>query len=85
MDSEKIELRKLLFKHSSEASNILKSDYCGLSTALTRYLNFIDGQPVIRAFVEDCLANYLPEGFDAYAEVSEVTSDPYAIFEFPPS
>lgn len=85
MDSEKIELRKLLFKHSSEASNILKSDYYGLSTALTRYLNFIDGQPVIRAFVEDCLANYLPEGFDAYAEVSEVASDPYAIFEFPPS
>lgn len=85
MDSEKIELRKLLFKHSSEASNILKSDYYDLSTALTRYLNFIDGQPAIRAFVEDCLANYLPEGFDAYAEVSEVTSDPYTIFEFPPS
>lgn len=85
MDSEKIELRKLLFKHSSEASNLLKSDYYGLSTALTRYLNFIDGQPVIRAFVEDCLANYLPEGFDANAEVGEVTSDPYTIFEFPAS
>ena len=85
MDSEKIELRKLLFKHSSEASNLLKSDYYGLGTALTRYLNFIDGQPVIRAFIEDCLANYLPEGFDANAELNEVTSDPYTIFEFPPS
>lgn len=49
MDSEKIELRKLLFKHSAEASNLLRSDYNGLNTALTRYLNFIDGQPVTRA------------------------------------
>lgn len=54
MDSEKIELRKLLFKHSAEASNLLRSDYNGLNTALTRYLNFIEGQPVTRAFIEYC-------------------------------
>ena len=29
MDSEKIELRKLLFKPSAEASNLLRSDYNG--------------------------------------------------------
>lgn len=85
MDSEKIELRKLLFKHSAEASNLLRSDYNGLNTALTRYLNFIDGQPVTRTFIEDCLANHLPSGFDENAEIDEVISDPYTIFDFPPS
>ena len=85
MDSEKIELRKLLFKHSAEASNLLRSDYNDLNTALTRYLNFIDGQPVTRAFIEDCVANHLPSGFDKNAEIDEVNSDPYTIFNFPPS
>lgn len=85
MDSEKIELRKLLFKHSAEASNLLRSDYNGLNTALTRYLNFIEGQPVTRAFIEYCLANHLPKGFDENAEIDEVYSAPYTIFDFPPS
>lgn len=85
MDSEKIELRKLLFKHSAKASNLLRSDYNSLNTALTRYLNFIDGQPVTRTFIEDCLANHLPSGFDENAEIDEVISDPYTIFDFPPS
>lgn len=84
MDSEKIELRKLLFKHSAEASNLLRSDYNGLNTALTRYLNFIDGQPVTRTFIEDCVANNLPSDFDENAEIDEVNSAPYTIFDFPP-
>lgn len=83
MDSEKIELRKLLFKHSAEASNLLRSDYNDLNTALTRYLNFIEGQPVTRAFIEYCLANHLPKGFDENAEIDEVYSAPYTIFDFP--
>lgn len=85
MDSEKIELRKLLFKHSAEASNLLRSDYNGLNTALTRYLNFIDGQPVTRTFIEDCVANHLPSDFDENAEIDEVISAPYTTFDFPPS
>lgn len=85
MDTEKIELRKLLFKHSAEASNLLRSGYNDLSTALTRYLNFIDGQLVTRTFIEDCVANHLPASFDENTEIDEVNSAPYTIFEFPPS
>lgn len=85
MDPEKIELRKLLFRHSSEANNLLRSNYDNLGTALIRYLNFIDDQPIARSFVEGCVSNHLPNDFDADAAVDEVLATPYAIFAFPPS
>lgn len=85
MDSKKIELRKLLFRHNSEANNLLRSDYNNLGTALIRYLNFIDNQPITKAFVKDCVSNYLPDDFDVDTELNEVISSPRSIFVFPPS
>ncbi len=77
-------IKVLLYEHNNEANALLRSDYWSLGTALTRYLNYIDGEPLIKSFVDDCVQNHLPAGFDAGAEVDEVKKDYHGIFTFPP-
>lgn len=84
MTDKKTTLKVLLYEHNSEANALLRSDYYSLGPALERYLNFIDNNPLTKAFVDDCVQNHLPEGFDAAAEVDEVKGDFGTIFSFPP-
>ena len=63
MTDKKTTLKVLLYEHNSEANALLRSDYYSLGPALERYLNFVDSNPLTRAFVDDCVQNHLPEGF----------------------
>lgn len=84
MSDKKTTLKVLLYEHNSEANALLRSDYYSLGPALERYLNFIDDDPLTKAFVDDCVKNHLPEGFDAATEVDEVKGSFGTIFSFPP-
>lgn len=53
MDDSKTTLKKLLFEHNSEANALLHANYNELETAITRYLRFIEGRPIIKAFIDD--------------------------------
>lgn len=84
MTDSKTTIKVLLYEHNNEANALLRSDYNSLGTSLLRYLNFIDSEPLIKSFIDDCLREHLPEGFDADAEVTEVSKNYEAIFSFPP-
>lgn len=84
MTDKKTTLKVLLYEHNSEANALLRADYYSLGPALERYLKFIDSEPLIKSFVDDCVQNHLPDGFDAASEVDEVKGNFGAIFSFPP-
>ena len=84
MTDKKTTLKVLLYEHNSEANALLGADYYSLGPALERYLKFIDSEPLIKSFVDNCVQNHLPEGFDADAEVTEVSESYGTIFTFPP-
>lgn len=65
MNDSKTTLKKLLFEHNSEANALLHANYNELETAITRYLRFIEGSPITKAFIDDIVANHTPDGFDA--------------------
>lgn len=65
MNDSKTTLKKLLFEHNSEANALLHANYNELETAITRYLRFIEGEPITKAFIDDIVANHTPDGFDA--------------------
>lgn len=65
-------IKVLLYEHHNVAKALLRSDCWSLGAALTRYLNYIDLEPLTKPFVGDCVQNHLPAGFDAGAEVDEV-------------
>ena len=85
MNDSKTTLKKLLYEHNAEANALLRAGYDELETAINRYLSFIGGRPSISDFIDDVVANHVPEGFSASEEVAIVSRDCNAIFgPFPP-
>lgn len=85
MDDSKTTLKKLLFEHNSEANALLHANYNELETAITRYLRFIEGRPIIKAFIDDIVANHTPDGFDAIEMLESASRSGHsALGPFPP-
>lgn len=85
MNDNKTTLKKLLFEHNSEANALLHADYKELETAITRYLHFIEGRPIIKAFIDDIAANHTPNGFDAIEMIESASRNGHsALGPFPP-
>ena len=85
MDDSKTTLKELLFKHNSEANALLHANYNELETAITRYLRFIEGRPIIKAFIDDIVANHTPDGFDAIEMLESASRSGHsALGPFPP-
>lgn len=85
MDDSKTTLKKLLFEHNSEANALLHANYNELETAITRYLRFIEGGPIIKAFIDDIVANHTPDGFDAIEMLESASRSGHsALGPFPP-
>lgn len=85
MNDSKTTLRKLLFEHNSEANALLHASYNELETAITRYLRFIEGEPIIKAFIDDIVANHTPDGFDAIEMLGSASRNGHsALGPFPP-
>ncbi len=75
----------LLYKHANEANALLRANYDGLETAIVRYLSFIDKEPLIQAFICDCVQEHLPAGFSPTSAVDQVCAEYGTTFAFPPS
>ena len=58
-------LKKLLFGYHAEANTILRAGYYDVDDAIGRFIAYIESEKVIRDYLEDCVENYVPEGFDA--------------------
>ena len=75
----------LLYEHNTEANTLLRSSYNELETATTRYLNFIEGELIVKEFIDDAVANNKPDDFDASEMLERVSENGYSIFgPFPP-
>lgn len=61
----------LLYKHANEANALLRANYDGLETAIVRYLSFIDKEPLIQAFICDCVQEHLPRGLIQLARLTK--------------
>ena len=85
MNDSKTTLKKLLFEHTSEANAFLHANYSELETAITRYLRFIEGVPIIKAFIDDIATNHTPDGFDAIEMLGSASRNGHsALGPFPP-
>ena len=85
MNDSKMTLKKLLFEHNSEANALLHANYNELETAITRYLRFIEGRPITKAFIDDIVANHTPDGFDAIEMLGSASRNGHsALGPFPP-
>lgn len=85
MNDSKTTLRKLLFEHNSEANALLRANYNELETTITRYLRFIEGEPITKAFIDDVVANHTPDGFDAIEMLGSASRNGRsALGPFPP-
>lgn len=83
MNNSKTTLRKLLYEHNVEANALLKAKYRELETAITKYLNFIEGAPVIWDFLEETLDKHVPDDFNASEEIKEVGTGHATFGPFP--
>lgn len=80
MTDENVALKKLLFGYHVEANMMLRAGYDDADDAMGRFIAYIEGERVIRDFLEGCVENYVPEGFDAEQAVEEVSSQYGATF-----
>ena len=67
-------LKKLLFGYHAEANTMLRAGYYDVDDAIGRFIAYIESEKVIRDYLEDCVENYVPKGFDAKKIVEEVSS-----------
>lgn len=67
-------LKKLLFGYHAEANAMFRAGYCDVDDAIGRFIAYIESEKVIRDYLEDCVENYVPEGFDAKKIVEDVSS-----------
>lgn len=74
MTDENTALKKLLFGYHVEANTMLRAGYRDVDDAISRFIAYIESEKVIRDYLEDCVENYVPEGFDAIKTVEEVSS-----------
>lgn len=80
MNDDNTSLKIQLYDFCDEANAFLGTDYNNVADATARFLEYIEDDPLIKGFLDDCVQNYLPEDFDADAEVEEVSKGPNTIF-----
>ena len=74
MTDRNVTLKKLLFGYHAEANTMLRAGYYDVDDTIGRFIAYIESEKVIRDYLEDCVENYVPEGFDAKKIVEEVSS-----------
>jgi hypothetical protein len=74
MTDRNVTLKKLLFGYHAEANTMLRAGYYDVDDAIGRFIAYIESEKVIRDYLEDCVENYVPEGFNAKKIVEEVSS-----------
>ncbi len=77
---ERKRLQQTALRFGSEVERIVGSNFIDMPAPLERLLDALDSEPLISAYVNDCVDKHLPTGFDATAEVDRVTDESSGVF-----
>ncbi len=78
--NDKNSFKKTLYRYHHEASVLLRSNYNECPLPFQRFLEQIELEPEIKAYLDDCVGSHLPDGFDVVADVDAVMKSPNTIF-----
>lgn len=73
--TDKTEFKKTLYRFNHEANILLRSNWKESPAPFKRFLDRIEGEAVIKEYLDDCVTSHTPEGFDAAEDVKTVTHD----------
>lgn len=76
----KTEFKKTLYLFKQESNILLRSSWDESPLPFKRFLDRIENEPEIKKYLDDCVANHTPEGFDVTEEVRIVSEDYHAVF-----
>ena len=77
---ERKRLQQTALRFGSEVERIVGSNFIDMPAPLERLLDALDSEPLISAYVSDCVDKHLPTGFDATAEVDRVADESSGVF-----
>lgn len=78
--NDKTELKKGMFLFNQESNILLRSSWDESPLPYKRFLDRIASIPAVAHYLEDCVSNHIPEGFDAAEAVKTVAADLGTIF-----
>lgn len=73
--TDKTAFKKTLYRFNHEANTLLRSDWKESPAPFKRFLDRIEAEPEVKAYLEDCVENHTPEGFNAEEGVRKVAGD----------
>lgn len=77
---DKTDFKKTLYRFNHEANILLRSNWEESPAPFKRFLDRIEGEPVIKEYLDNCVNNHTPEGFGADEDVREVAAQPGVTF-----
>lgn len=78
--TDKTAFKKTLYLFNHESNTLLRSNWEESPMPFKRFLERIEREPDIKAYLDDCVENHTPEGFDAAEDIREVTEQPGMTF-----
>lgn len=74
------QIKTVMYDFHSQSSRLMRSTIDSFHSDLRKFLNYIEGTPIIFDFIKNCIESHLDKGYDAAAEVNSVRSTFGAIF-----
>lgn len=78
--TDKTTFKKTLYLFNHEANTLLRSSWEESPTPFKRFLDRIEQQPDIKTYLDDCVDNHTPAGFDPEVDVKAVAKDMVTTF-----
>ncbi|WP_129588500.1 hypothetical protein [Enteroscipio rubneri] len=78
--TDKTTFKKTLYLFNQESNRLLQSDWEESPRPFERFLDRMEAEPTIKKYLDDCVANHTPEGFDAAEDVRTVAKEFGATF-----
>lgn len=73
--NDKTNLKRTLFVFHTEANRLLQSEYDDSPLPFQRFLEQIESDSTVRAYLDDCVKHHIPDGFSAEEQCSAAVSD----------
>lgn len=73
MDKQ-MQIKTTMYDFHSQSSRLMRSSVDSFHSDLRKFLNYIDSDPIVSEYIENCVKLSLPEGYDAAAEIDSVKS-----------
>lgn len=72
---DKTVFKKTLYLFNHESNTLLRSNWEESPIPFKRFLDRIEGENVIKEYLDNCVDNHTPKGFDAVEDVRAVAND----------